>query len=308
MARTPKARALGAALRKAREDKGMILRQLGAAVDRDIGVLSRWENGERIPKPEQVAQILTALSVNGQRYEEIMTLAYGTAESQWVATTLPEQRQQMAAYLDWEQNATGIVEVAPLLIPGILQTGDYVRAIMTAPGVAITEKATRVSSRLGRREVITRKRNPAKLLVLLGRAALKQSIGGRQVLIDQLQDLLEMAARPNVELRVIPDYCDWHPGLEGAFALIEAKRAPGATASIALEGAFALIEAKRAPGATASIAFVETRRSVLMLHEKTDVDAYRWSIDRIMEKALKPDVSLKLIADLHNRMERDRGT
>jgi transcriptional regulator with XRE-family HTH domain len=154
----------------------MILRQLGAAVDRDIGVLSRWENGERIPKPEQVAQILTALGVNGQRYQEIMTLAYGTAESQWVATTLPEQREQMAAYLDWEQNATRIIEVAPLLIPGLLQTGDYVRAIMTPPGVASTEAATRISSRLGRREVITRKRNPAKLLVFsVGRRSIKVS-------------------------------------------------------------------------------------------------------------------------------------
>jgi transcriptional regulator with XRE-family HTH domain len=287
MARTPKARALGAALRKARDDKGMILRQLGAAVDRDIGVLSRWENGERIPKPEQVAQILTALSVNGQRYEEIMTLAYGTAESQWVATTLPEQRQQMAAYLDWEQNATRIVEVAPLLIPGILQTGDYVRAIMSIPDVPKTEMATRVSTRLGRRDVITRKRNPAKLLVLLGRWALNQDIGGKRVLIDQLQDLLEVAARPNVELRIIPDFCGWHPGLEGPFALIETKRESGVTACIV---------------------FVETRRSVLMLHEKSDADTYRWAIDRILGKAMEPNVSLSLIADLRNRMEKHRGT
>jgi transcriptional regulator with XRE-family HTH domain len=287
MARTPKARALGAALRKARDDKGMILRQLGAAVDRDIGVLSRWENGERIPKPEQVAQILAVLGVNGQRYEEIMTLAYGTAESQWVATSLPEQREQTAAYLDWEQSASRIVEVAPLLIPGLLQTSGYVRAIMSIPDVPSAEMPTRVSSRLGRRDVITRKRNPAQLLVLLGRAALNQDIGGKQVLIDQLQDLLEVAARPNVELRIIPDYSGWHPGLEGPFALIESKRDSAATASIV---------------------FVGTRRSDLMLHEKKDVDAYRWAIDRIMEVSLEPGVSANLIADLHSRMEKHRGT
>ncbi|HEV8562254.1 MAG TPA: helix-turn-helix transcriptional regulator [Actinophytocola sp.] len=89
MARIPKARALGAALRQAREGKHMLLRELGAAISRDIGVLARWENGERTPKPEQVAQILTRLGVDGQRYDDIMTLAYGTNESQWVATTLP---------------------------------------------------------------------------------------------------------------------------------------------------------------------------------------------------------------------------
>lgn len=124
MARTLKARALGSALRQAREEKGLLLRELASAIKRDIGVLSRWETGERTPKPELVAQILTRLDVDGDRYDEIMTLAYGTDESQWVATTLPEQRQQMAAYVDWEQNASRIVEVAPLLVPGLLQTSE----------------------------------------------------------------------------------------------------------------------------------------------------------------------------------------
>src|SRR5262245_47523636 len=109
MARTPKARALGAALRQAREENHLLLRELGSAINRDIGVISRWETGERTPKPEQVAQILTTLGVNGERYDEIMTLAYGTDQSQWVATTLPEQKQQTVAYLDWEQNASRIV-------------------------------------------------------------------------------------------------------------------------------------------------------------------------------------------------------
>lgn len=49
MARTPKARALGAALRQAREDKNLLLRELATAINRDIGVLSRWGTGERTP-------------------------------------------------------------------------------------------------------------------------------------------------------------------------------------------------------------------------------------------------------------------
>src|SRR5439155_25704524 len=132
-------------------DKHMLLRELGGEINRDIGVLSRWETGERTPKPEQVAQILTTLGVNGDRYEDIMTLAYGTNEAQWVAISLPEQRLQMAAYVDWEQSATRIVQVAPLLVPGLLQTSDYVRAIMTAAGVPAGEVASRFTARLGRR-------------------------------------------------------------------------------------------------------------------------------------------------------------
>jgi transcriptional regulator with XRE-family HTH domain len=294
VARTPKARALGAALRQAREEKQMILRELGSAINRDIGVISRWETGERTPKPEQVAQILSTLGVNGDRYDEIMTLAYGTNESQWIATTLPEQKQQMLAFLDWEQNASTIVEVAPLLVPGILQTGDYIRAMMTAPGAGApaSEIAARVTTRLGRKEVIT-KQNPAELLVLLGRAALNQGVGGRQVMIAQLDHLLEMAARPNVAIRVIPDDHGWHPGLEGAFTLIESSRANAL---------------KNGSAGTTLVAFVETRRSALMLHEDGDVAAYRRAVGRITEISLQPEMSVSFIADLRNRMEKRRGT
>lgn len=84
---------------------------------------------------------------------------------------------------------------------------------MTAPGSGVPagEVASRVTTRIGCKEVIT-KANPAELLVLLGRGALNQGVGGRQVMIAQLQHLLEMAARPNIEIRIVPDDRGWHPG------------------------------------------------------------------------------------------------
>jgi transcriptional regulator with XRE-family HTH domain len=287
MTRTPKAQALGAALRHAREEKHLLLRELATAIKRDIGVVSRWETGDRTPKPEQVAQILTKLGVDGERYDDIMTLAYGTNESQWVATTLPEQRQQLAAYVDWEQGASRIVEVAPMLVPGILQTSEYVRAIMTAAGVPAGEVALRVATRIGRSEAITR-RKPAELLVLLGQSALNQEIGGREVMVAQLKHLLEMAARPNIELRIVPDRRGWHPGLEGAFAIIESPRPASG---------------RRAAVKSAAIVFVETRRSELMLHEHDDVVAYRRAADGILAVSMNPEASANFIADFRKRME-----
>jgi hypothetical protein len=221
-----------------------------------------------------------------------MTLAYGTNESQWVATSLPEQRQQMAAYVDWEQNASRIVEMAPLLVPGLLQTSDYVRAIMTAAGVPAGEITMRVTSRLGRREVITKKK-PAELLVFLGQSALNQDIGGRQAMIAQLDHLLEMASQPNVELRVVPDHRGWHPGLEGEFAIIESTRAANG---------------RRPQIKNSSIVFVGTRRSVLMLHEDSDVAAYKKAADRVAAVSMTPDSSAGFIAEVRNRLEKASGT
>jgi hypothetical protein len=155
---------------------------------------------------------------------------------------------------------------------------------MTAPGVPTGEIASRVTTRIGRREVLT-KHSPAELLVLLGRAALNQGVGGRQVMIGQLEHLLEMAAHPNIELRIVPEDRGWHPGLEGSFEPIE----------------------KNGSASKDSIVFVETRRSELILHEDGDINAYRWAIDQIMKISLAPDVSLSFIADLRNRMEKRRG-
>jgi transcriptional regulator with XRE-family HTH domain len=288
MARTPKAQALGAALRQAREEKNLLLRELAEAINRDIGVVSRWETGDRTPKPEQVAQILTKLEVGSDRYDEIMTLAYGTNESQWVATTLPEQRQQLAALVDWEQRATLIIDFAPLIVPGLLQTAEYVEGIMTAAGVPSGEIALRVTSRLGRREAIT-KRKPAQLLVLIGQGALNQDIGGRPAMLRELDHLLEMATKPNIELRIVPDHRGWHPGLEGAFTLIEAPR-PASGRRPAVD--------------STSIVFVATRRSELMLHEDNDIATYRRAVDRILEVSLPPDSSASFIADVRKRMEK----
>jgi transcriptional regulator with XRE-family HTH domain len=282
MAWTPKARALGRALRQARQDRGLTLREFALQIGRDAGVLSRWETGERAPKPERVAQILAVLGLSGERYDEIMTLAYGISEPQWVATTLPEQRQQMEAFLDSESRATQIVEVAPLLIPGLLQTADYVRAIMTGGGVPQGEIAARVATRLGRREVINRSQKPAKFLALIGQSAFHWDVGGRRAAIEQLKHVADVAGRSNVEIRVVPYGVGWGPLLEGAFSLIE-------------------------PNQSAPVVFVETRRSSLCLHLDEDVNAYREAVDTILKVALSPQDSRNFIAEICKRMEKQDG-
>ena len=275
MAKTPKSAALGSALRQARHSKGISLRDLAAQLGRDPGMLSRWETGERTPKPEHVAQILTVLGIRGERYDDVMTLVHGTGEPQWVATTLPEQRQQMAAFLEFEQNATTIVSWAPMLIPGLLQTTDYIRAVMIAGGVAVGEIATRVAVRIGRREVLA-KPKPAKLLALVSQSALHQNIGGHAAAVEQLHHLVSMSKRANVDLRLVPDGFGWHPGMEGEFTLIDSDES--------------------------SAVFLGTLASTLWLHQAKDIAPYRRAVDAMLDVALSQDQSRRCIADLAKRM------
>ncbi len=271
---TPKARALGRALRLAREETGLSLRAFATKIGRDPGMLSRWETGERNPQVDQVAQILTMLGVTGERFDEIIALTKGTDEPHWLAITLPEQRQQLNALVDFEQSATKLTHVSPMLVSGLLQTTPYIKAIMTAGSVPHGEVAARVAIRVGRREVL----NATPYLALIGEAALRQLIGSPEVMVEQLRHLAEMAARPNVEVRVIPFDSGWHPALEGPYHLLESGEAP-------------------------PVVQLENRRSVLFLHEEQDVDTYRDATEMLLRSAASADESIALIAEYTDRWE-----
>lgn len=276
MTRTPKARALGGALRQARTDSGVKLRELAAKINRDPGVLSRWETGDRTPKPEHVAQVLTTLGVRGATYDDIMSLAYDTDAPLWVATSLPEQRQQLAALVDSERTARRITVVAPLLIPGLLQTEDYIRAIMSSGGVEPSEIVTRVAIRIARKEAITRE-NSVPLIAFVGEAALNQLIGDRQVMLEQFKYLLRICSRPNVTFRVFPFDSGWHPALEGAFGLIEPEQEP-------------------------PVVQLENRRSGFFLHGDDDVTLYRDAIRSIGDVALTENESVLRVHEAINKI------
>jgi transcriptional regulator with XRE-family HTH domain len=276
---TPKLQALGAAIRKAREAKDLSLRDLAGMIgNQDAGALSRYEKGERAAKPEKVAQILATLGVNGEQYESIMALTRDTDGPLWVAVTLPEQRHQTNALLDFEARATKLTAVGPLIVPGLCQTKDYVHGMMSADDdVPAHEINMRIAVRMGRREAISGP-NPVPLDVFVGEAALDQLIGTPSAMAGQLRHLAEMSERPNINLRVMPKMGGWHPGLEGNFDFIECEPMP--------------------------VVHIGTRPCSLFLHSERDVDSYRRSIDQVSRVALSPEDSAGLIAMYITRWEK----
>jgi transcriptional regulator with XRE-family HTH domain len=275
--RSPKARALGGMLRDIRKARGMSLADVSQAIDRDRGLISRWENGERVPKATDVARLLAIMEVTGPRYEEILDMAIGRHDPQWLAVSLPDLRQQLAALLEFEDTATRITTVSPLIIPGLLQSAGYVRAIMTSGDVPANEIETRIATRINRRKILLHK-DPAHLLAFVGEAAIRELIGGRTVMLEQLRHLQHMAELPNVELLVIPLEVGWHPGLEGPYILIESEEVE-------------------------TVVHVEIRRTGLFLHAAEDVQNYRDAVDTIRRAALGAPESAMFIAAMLDRME-----
>jgi transcriptional regulator with XRE-family HTH domain len=274
---TPRAREIGGEMRAARESAKLTTRQLGDRLGVESSTISRWERGERTVKPRDITRYLVECGADAERISDLVELALEDDVSPWLAVGITAQRRQMAALLKVERTATRTIHVSPSLIPGPLQTAEYARAIMTRAGVSDLQIETRVHVRMGRRDALVRP-EPVNMLALVCEAALWPEIGGRAVLLEQLRYLLEMAERPNIDLRIIPAVANWTPALEGHFVLIESDSQD-------------------------SVVYLEGRRAGLFFHEPEDVSAYEGAVELVKELAMSLADSSGLIANVITKME-----
>lgn len=280
MVRTsPKALALGSQLRSARDAQNIGVRALAKRIGIDHSTLSRAESGERPPSPELVSTILVELGVSGAELQRIIELSTDTSGTAWLAVSLPEQRAQLAALLDFEQIAKSIVSWSPLLVPGLLQVSSYTRAIMSGGVVPENEIETRVAVRMGRRDVLTRPQ-PVQMTALLGEGALRQKIGTPEVMLLQLEHLAKMAELPNVDLRIIPFDAGWHPGLDGNFLMLS------------IDG-------------STEVVHLENRSSGLFLRDDKDVAVYREAAQMVLRVAMTAEQTAALLADEADRIKKE---
>lgn len=276
---TPKTRAIGVELRRAREDAGLSARQLATKLGKAHTTIGRWESGDRAPRAVDVATVLSALDAPSNLREELIDLAQDSDERHWIATRLSELNRQLITLLELEREATSMLTVSPLLIPGMLQTAAYAEAIMTSAGVPASEIGMRVAMRVGRHDVLLRER-PATLLAITSEHVLEQMIGGPGTMNEQLRALLSFAELPNVTLRVVPTRSGWHPGLEGAFCIREFS-------------------------AQTPIVSVESALNSQFFHELDHVNAYREAASKVAESALSAADSAELIKEIHDRRAKE---
>ena len=135
---TPRARQLGAELRAARKAAGLSTSELGTRLGRSHTHVSRWENGKLTPREADVGAVLGILGVTGDERERLLQLARDAGDPNWVA---PGVGKQLTVLTEYERTAQRITDVEPLLIPGLLQTGNYARSIMLGAGATRGEAA-----------------------------------------------------------------------------------------------------------------------------------------------------------------------
>jgi hypothetical protein len=239
--------------------------------------LSRLENGLRGVTTEDVAALLVVYQVTGVERERLISLAREADRPGWWETGLPGLPSQLTALIGFEAQASRITVVAMVLVPGLLQTPDYARAVMVGGDVPAHEVEARVVTRLGRQAVLSRA-DPPDLHVILDETVLRRPVGGPVAMAAQLRHIITAAARPSVTVQVIPLDVGAHLGTAGSFVLLEFPKAR-------------------------SIVHLEHLRSSLFVDEPDDITPFAQARDTLARQALDPTTSGQLLATIADECE-----
>jgi transcriptional regulator with XRE-family HTH domain len=212
-ARTPR-QVFGAMLRHYRERAGLSRTELARQISKSVSLIQAIELGQRAATADVTEDLERVLPADGaltRLRDEIGDGLGYQAYPSWFQEWLVSERE--AKKLRW---------FGPILVPGLLQTGHYARAIFrTRFGATEDEIDEQVDARLKRREVLERDQPPA-LWVVLDEMVLRRLVGGRHVMREQVVHLIEMAQRPHVSIQVISSNVGVHLGLcAGGFAIAD---------------------------------------------------------------------------------------
>lgn len=271
---TPRARALGVELREARKRAGLSQEELATAIGRTKSHVSRWENGRLIPTETDTAQVLQALGVQGSDRTNLLALARDALDPDWLA---PGVDRQLAALAEYERTAQSIVNVEPSLVPGLCQTYAYARHLMIESGASRGEAEHRAQLRIGRQHVLSGS-NPPHFTAFIGEYAIRHPLCPSDVMEEQLRHLLKLAARINVEIRLLPSSQPSVPVLSGPWSLLQFDRAK-------------------------PIVYLEHYGLSATVTDAKTVDRYRSAVDTLREGAMSPIDSTRLIADVLENKE-----
>lgn len=213
--RTPR-QVFGGMVRFYREKAGQTREETARRIHKSVSLVRAIELGDRAATEDVTKDLETALGTGGallQLREEIGDGLGYKAYPSWFYEWLLVERE--AKRLRWFE---------PQLVPGLLQTADYARAVFrTRFGMTGEWIEEQVAARLKRQEILDREQ-PPMLWAIVDESVLYRAVGGTYVMREQLRHLNEMARRPRVSLQVISSAVGVHWGLcAGGFALAECE-------------------------------------------------------------------------------------
>ncbi|MDL5200182.1 helix-turn-helix transcriptional regulator [Streptomyces sp. ALI-76-A] len=273
-------RKLGAELRALRAGAGLTSGEAARLVGWHQSKVSRIETGASGVKPADVRLLLDVYGVRDSQLRELLLVLAGSDESVgrhhwWHAYrgVLPPTYRD---FISLESQASAMRTLETSVVPGLLQTPEYARAVTRAAvdGMAEERVDALVEVRLARQDVL-RSEPPLELSAVLDEAVLRREVGGPEVMTRQLERLVEAARLPHVRLQVLPFAAGAHIGVTGPFVIFSFS----STSDL-------------------DVVVLDHLTSSLYLERKEDLQAYTEAFNALQFHALSPEDSLDYIAVL----------
>lgn len=275
---TVRRRELGTVLRALRTDAGLTVDQVAERLLCSASKVSRLETGQRGASLRDVRDLCDLYEVDAAERERLMTLAReGKQQAWWHSFDL-----RYLTYVGLEDEAASIRLYNANVVPGLLQTAEYARAVTAAvfPERTLEAVDQEVDARLTRQQLLT-KENPPEIQVVLDESVLHRTVGGPAVMRAQLHRLLDLSRLPNVSLHVLPYESGALPAVETKFNILS----------------FATLE-------VSDVVFIEGLTGDLYLERPVDVRQYEKVFGMLLEMALGPERANDLITKLTTGIDR----
>jgi len=273
---TVRRRELGALLRALRNERGLTVDQVAAELLCSPSKVSRMETGQRGATQRDVRDLCDLYGVTDAALREhLMTLAReGKQQGWWQSFTVPLPHM---IYVGLEQEAASLSVFHSSVIPGLVQTADYTRALHdnTVPSLEGSAVEERVEERNTRQQILTGD-NPHQLEIVIDEAVLHRPMGGPIVMREQLSRLIKETERPNLTFRILPYNVGAHPALESNFTILEFS------------------------GQAPTVIYVEGLAGPIYLERQQDVERYLLVLETLRRMALSPQDSVRLVAKVRD--------
>ncbi|HEY3732762.1 MAG TPA: helix-turn-helix transcriptional regulator [Streptosporangiaceae bacterium] len=208
---------LGDELRRARIAAGFASQEaLAVRLGYDRTVVTKVERGDRAPTPEMLTAWCETCGLDPEHFGRLGTLA---RRADGPVPTWFED------WLKAEAEAHTLRFWQPLIVPGLLQTAGYARALFLAVGADDAKADELVAVRMERQQILDRA-DPPHLITVLDEGVLHKLIGSPAIMYEQVMHLADMAERPAVSLEIVPAATGANAGLSGGFQLASIDGTP----------------------------------------------------------------------------------
>jgi transcriptional regulator with XRE-family HTH domain len=274
---TVRRRRLAAELRRLREQAGQTAESVADVLGWSKAKVSRYELARSGLKPSDVARLLDVYGVHGEHREQLLTLAHEATQKGWWEAYSDVLTEEHLAFIGLEAEAASVLAWQINVIPGLLQTEEYAREVVSGyqsvRAIPPTMIERRVQTRLIRQQVLTRDQ-PLELTAIVDESVLRRQRGDRAVMHAQLQHLAQSSQLPNVTLQVLP--------LDGP-------------KSLALESFVILHFGKAHETQLHDVVSTESLRQYLYVEGETDTYEFRLAFEHLAQESLGPEESREFI-------------